>query len=48
MNDTTVTLILGPDHAANLLEILAEMDADEMYVFHAMPARRQFLTLLAQ
>ncbi len=46
VNGSANTLILGPDHAANILEILAEIDFDEMVVFHAMPARRQFLTLL--
>ena len=48
VNGSQTTLILGPDNAANILEVLAEIDADEMYVFHAMPARRQFLTLLEQ
>lgn len=48
VNGSANTLILGPDNAANILEILAEVDLDEMYVFHAMPARRQFLSLLEQ
>lgn len=48
INGSPNTLILGPDPAANILEIVAELDADEMYVFHAMPARPQFLTLLEQ
>jgi hypothetical protein len=40
-------LILGPDFAGNLLEILAIEDVDgELVVFHAMPARPVFLKLL--
>jgi hypothetical protein len=46
INDTANTLIIGPDLAANFLEILAEIDGDDMYVFHAMPARPRLLTLL--
>ena len=39
-------LILGPDHAGNILEVIGEYDADELKVFHAMKARPQFLDLL--
>ena len=42
------TLFLGPDHAGNIIEILARPVGDDvLIVFHAMPARTQFLALLA-
>ena len=41
-------LILGPDQAGNILEVIGEFDADELKVFHAMKARPQFLELLAE
>ncbi len=48
INDTPNVLILGPDHAGNILEILAEPFGDELKVFHAMKARPQFLELLTE
>jgi hypothetical protein len=46
-SDPPKILILGPDFAGNLIEILAIEDVDgELVVFHAMPARPGFLKLL--
>lgn len=39
-------LILGPDLAANILEVVGQFDDGELYIFHAMPARPQLLELL--
>ena len=48
-NDTENTLFLGPDQAGNILEILAyPIGEEDLIVFHAMPARAQFLALLAE
>ena len=48
VNGTENTLFLGPDHAGNIIEILARPVGDDvLIVFHAMPARTQFLALLA-
>lgn len=41
-------LILGPDPAGNILEIIAITDADEvLVVFRAMPCRTAYLRLLS-
>ncbi len=48
LNKTTNVLILGPDPAGNVLEILAEPLGDELTVFHAMKARSRFLELLSE
>lgn len=40
-------LILGPDHAGNILEVIAVIDADGiLIVFHAMACRTAYLQLL--
>ena len=48
INETPNALILGPDPAGNILEVLAEPLGDELTVFHAMKARPKFLELLAE
>ena len=48
INETANALILGPDHAGNILEILAEPFGDELRVFHAMKAGQKFLELLSE
>jgi hypothetical protein len=47
-HETPNVLILGPDHAGNMLEILAEPFGDELTIFHAMKARPKFLELLTE
>jgi hypothetical protein len=47
-NETPNVLLLGPDQAGNILEILAEPFGDELTIFHAMKARPQFLELLTE
>jgi hypothetical protein len=44
--DPPKILILGPDTAANILELLAIRIDDTLIVFHSMPARAVFLRLL--
>jgi hypothetical protein len=44
--DPPKLLILGPDTAANILEIIAIRSDDVLIVFHAMAARAVFLRLL--
>ena len=39
-------LVLGPDHAGRLLEVLMRIDGDVLVVFHAMLMRRRFSALL--
>jgi hypothetical protein len=40
-------LIVGPDHAGNLLEIVGKFDADDvLLVFHAMAIRPSILGLI--
>ena len=47
VNGTENTLFLGPDHAGNILEVLARpVGEDDLIVFHAMPAGAQFLALV--
>lgn len=48
ITETPNTLILGPDPAGNILEILAEPSGDELKVFHALKARSKFLELLTE
>ena len=45
INGTPNVLILGPDNAGNILEILAEPFGDELMIFHPMKARPKFLEL---
>ena len=47
-NDPPMVLILGPDSAANILEIFGELDAGDLMIFHVMKARPQFLDLLSE
>ena len=45
--DPSKTLIIGPDSAGNLLEIIVlVLDADRLIAIHAMKLRRQFHELL--
>ena len=41
-------LILGPDSAANILEIFGELEDGDLTIFHVMKARPQFLDLLRE
>jgi hypothetical protein len=47
-NETANVLILGPDQAGNILEILAEPFGVSLTVFHAMKARPKFFGLLVE
>jgi hypothetical protein len=45
--DTPKVLVLGPDRAGNVLEVIGLFDnADDFVVFHAMPARTGYLRML--
>lgn len=39
-------LILGPDTAGNVLEVIGEFNEDAFRIFHAMPARTGYLRML--
>lgn len=47
-DDPDKVLILGPDQAGNILEVIAFFDsgADKLLVIHAMSARTSYLQLL--
>jgi hypothetical protein len=46
--DPPKLLIIGPDRAGNLLEvIMLSLDGDELLAIHAMPARTMYLELLS-
>ena len=46
-SDPPKVLIIGPDEAGNLLELIAlVLEGDEILVVHAMRLRPQFFTLL--
>ena len=40
------TMLIGPDLAAQLLEIGVVSDDDNDYVIHAMPARAKYLKMI--
>ena len=45
--DPPKLLIIGPDGAANLLELIgAELDNGDVLIWHAMACRKQYLNLL--
>lgn len=46
--DSSKVLVLGPDTAGNILEVIGEFDADDdvLSIFHAMPARTGYLRML--
>ena len=45
--DPAQVLMLGPDTAGNMLEVVGRLDADEaLVVFHAMAARPSLLRLI--
>lgn len=45
--DPPKRLIIGPDGAANLLELIgAVLDNDDVLIWHAMRCRKQYLDLL--
>jgi hypothetical protein len=45
--DPPKLLIIGPDGAANLLELIgAELDNGDLLIWHAMACRKQYLNLL--
>ena len=40
-------LVLGPDTSGNILEVVGEFDAEDVFSsFHALPARTGYLRLL--
>jgi len=45
-SDPPKLLIIGPDSAANLLELIGGELEDGLLIWHAMPCRRQYLDLL--
>lgn len=46
-NDPPKVLILGPDHAANILELVGrELAGDVLLIWHAMPCRPEYYSLL--
>ncbi len=45
--DPPKLLIIGPDGSANLLELVgAELDNGDVFIWHAMACRKQYLNLL--
>ena len=48
LEGTDNVLLLGPDHAGNLLEVIGRPVGEDLIVFHVMPARAQFLALLTE
>ena len=46
--DPTKVLVIGPDRATNLLEVVVVMQDDRLKVIHAMPLRRRYRDLLPQ
>ena len=45
--DSPKVLVIGPDAAGNILELLGVFGSDDLFVvFHAMRARRQYLEML--
>ena len=40
------SMLLGPDHSAQLLEVGVLADDDNDYVIHAMPARPKYLKMI--
>lgn len=47
-SDPPKVLILGPDPAGNVLELIGDFDEDTLTIFHAMIARPALLRLLNQ
>jgi hypothetical protein len=47
-NQPDFSMVLGPDQAAQLLEIGVVADDDNDYVVHAMPARTKYLKMIRQ
>jgi hypothetical protein len=45
-SDPPKQLIIGPDGAANLLELIGGELADELWIWHADRCRAKYLTLL--
>jgi hypothetical protein len=45
-SDQPKLLIIGPDAAANLLELIGGELDDDLWIWHAMPCRRKYLELL--
>jgi hypothetical protein len=45
-SDPPKLLIIGPDGAANILELIGGELEDDLLIWHAMPCRRQYLDLL--
>ena len=45
-SDVPKVLIIGPDGAANLLEVIGGESGDDLWVWHALPCRRQYLSPL--
>ena len=44
--DTPKVLVLGPDLAGNVLELIGTFSEDAFRIFHAMPARTGYLQRL--
>lgn len=42
------TLFVGPDRQGRLIEVMAVHVGDETVIFHAMAARRMFLTMIGR
>ena len=45
-SDPPKLLIIGPDGAANILELIGGELEDDLLIWHAMACRRQYLDLL--
>jgi hypothetical protein len=43
--DPPKLLIIGPDHAANLLELVGDESNDDLWIWHAMKCRPDYLQL---
>ena len=47
-SDQPKLLIIGPDPAANLLELIGGELEDDTWIWHAMPCRKQYIALLPE